>query len=403
MRVGLVSLHAAPLFLPDEGGRFGGAEWRAATFARGLARLTPHEVVVLVGSDRPRPSTSVDGLEIVFDPTFATRRRKLPWLRWPRWRSSLLYEIPRAGWRRLRFGGGAWRAALGHYARLNLDAVVCFGVNEVSATVFRSLAGTSTRRLLFLASDGDLDEAFATGAGAAPYGVPGQLGQHVLRDADAIAVQRVGQQEVLGARFGRAATVIRNPIDLGTFPEPLPPGEREHVLWVGRADLDVKRPRKFFELAARFPDEAFLAVMNAERRRTWEELVGEAPANVRVVEHVPAAAMNEVFRRAKALVNTSAFEGFPNTFLQAAALDVPILSLDVDPDGFLEQDGAGVLAGGSLDRLAEHLMDALDDTPTSRQRRERARRLIEARHDLPGRVRELERLLHVPEAADPGL
>lgn len=402
MRVGLVSLHAAALFLPEASGRFGGAEWRAATFARGLARFTPHEVVVLVGSDRPRKPTSADGLEIAFDPTFQTRRRKLPWLRWPRWRGSLLYEIPRAGWRRLRFGGGAWRAALGHYARLDLDAVVCFGVNEVSATVFHSLAGTRTRRILFLASDGDLDEAFVTGTGTAPYGVPGRLGQHVIRDADAIAVQRVGQQELLAVRFDRGAVVIRNPIDLTAVPEALPFAEREHVLWVGRADLEVKRPRKFFELAARFPDECFLAVMNAERRRLWDELVGEAPANVRIVEHVPAEQMNATFRRAKALVNTSAFEGFPNTFLQAAALDVPILSLEVDPDGFLENEGAGVVAGGSLDRLAKHLVDALGDAPRSRERRACALRLLRERHELAGRVEELEALLARSEARGPG-
>ena len=61
--------------------------------------------------------------------------------------------------------------------------------------------------------------------------------------------------------------------------------------------------------------------------------------------------MPALFHRAAVLVSTSALEGFPNVFLEAAAAGVPIASLEVGAS-FLAEAAAGEHAAGDLDRLA---------------------------------------------------
>ena len=47
------------------------------------------------------------------------------------------------------------------------------------------------------------------------------------------------------------------------------------------------------------------------------------------------------YQQAKALVNTSIAEGWPNTFLQAGMVKTPIISLTVNPDWFINRYQCG--------------------------------------------------------------
>jgi glycosyltransferase involved in cell wall biosynthesis len=64
---------------------------------------------------------------------------------------------------------------------------------------------------------------------------------------------------------------------------------------------------------------------------------------------------------AKALVNTSLVEGFPNTFLEAWILGTPVISLFVDPGGVIKANRLGYVCQGDLERFRSLIQQASYD------------------------------------------
>ena len=131
-------------------------------------------------------------------------------------------------------------------------------------------------------------------------------------------------------------------------------------LWADRV-MDYKRPELFLDLAARLPELRFrmIVVVTNESRSWYPELVesvhrraAELP-NVELLPQVARQEMLDYIGRAIALVKTSVVEGMPNTFLEAWARGVPVLSFSIDPDDRITDNEIGVAAGGSMDRFVE--------------------------------------------------
>ena len=99
----------------------------------------------------------------------------------------------------------------------------------------------------------------------------------------------------------------------------------------------------FFELARQCPDVEFIAVGAArdpERDRALRERYGSIP-NLHmtgVLDQFETPEWSEVLGRSWILVNSSAREGLPTAFIEAAAHRCGILSF-TDPDGFATRFG----------------------------------------------------------------
>src|SRR5205823_2751505 len=103
---------------------------------------------------------------------------------------------------------------------------------------------------------------------------------------------------------------------------------------------------------ARVPEAMFVMVIG-DRGDAWAGLraevlnKGRQLPNVTVLPAITRTDLLPLYERAVAVLNTSHFEGFPNTFLEGWARGAPTLSLTVDPDGVLAR-GLGFCANGSL-------------------------------------------------------
>jgi glycosyltransferase involved in cell wall biosynthesis len=57
----------------------------------------------------------------------------------------------------------------------------------------------------------------------------------------------------------------------------------------------------------------------------------------------------------KALINTSNFEGFPNVFLEAWGMGIPVISLNVNPGNIFNKYNLGVYCGGNFELMADSI------------------------------------------------
>jgi len=79
--------------------------------------------------------------------------------------------------------------------------------------------------------------------------------------------------------------------------------------------------------------------------------------NLGINNSVPYHEWPRFLQKAKLLVNTSRFEGYPYTFSLAMASSVPVASLHVNPDQILTKKDAGLCADGSELRLVQDVSD----------------------------------------------
>jgi glycosyltransferase involved in cell wall biosynthesis len=190
------------------------------------------------------------------------------------------------------------------------------------------------------------------------------LRNYGIRNAEKITGQTESQNQLLYRHHGRYCDAI---IPLGhPLPsEPIQKRDKINVLWIGNLRA-IKRPDLFIRLANAFSHRADIvftmiggAIGPADKHTAIMELIRRTP-NINYLGQLSPEEVNQHLCEGHILVNTSDNEGFSNTFVQAWLRGVPVVSLNVDPDGVLIREKIG-MHSQTVDRMIEDVAYLVDN------------------------------------------
>ncbi len=129
------------------------------------------------------------------------------------------------------------------------------------------------------------------------------------------------------------------------------------ILYVARSDK-WKRPDLFIQLASLLPEYKFVMICpNSGDDEYYQYLIDKSKPvkNVEFIKFVPFSQIDRYFEKASMFVNTSDYEGYPQTFIQAVMNSVPILSLKVNPDEFITTYNCGRVLNGNFGQMSDQI------------------------------------------------
>lgn len=295
-----------------------------------------------------------------------------------------VHKIPdsgQRGWPGLRFFHPRMSDLVGLLRRVSPDIVFTQTAGEqvASAAVYSRLA----RRPFVFAGASDKD--FVMGP------LPGMPPQHVamyrwgLRSAQAVVVQNVAQLDLLKRHFQRDGHLIQN-----GYEEPLakPGGFDGSVLWAATVK-PLKRPDHAVALARRLHHLRFLMVggpgVDRGAQAYFDDIARQARglSNLTMTGHVPFRDVGAAFDGASVCLNTSDYEGLPNTFMQAWLRGIPTLSF-VRPES--APGVTGTLPCDDLDHMAARLDRLTRDRTAWSAASQACRRHFDAHHTMGAAV-----------------
>ena len=330
-----IAANIYPVLVRDSGLAFvGGAEVQQSVQMRALQRAG-YRISVVVRDQGQPDVVDCDGITLHKTPSDAGRG-----LRGTRFFYPRMSDLVRLLWR----------------IAPDIVFMQTAGEQVAAAALYARLAG---KRFVFA---GASDPDFARGP------LPGMPPQHTfmyrrgLHAAHAVIVQNLAQLRLLAANFGKAGALIQN-----GYEEPgARPGDFDgHVLWAATVK-PLKRPDLFVALARREPGRRFVMVggpgVTADAQAYFDAIARSAREvpNLRVVGYVPFGEVGAWFDGAALCVNTSAYEGLPNTFMQAWLRGIPTLSF-VRPES--APGVTGTLACSDPHEMAATLHQLTHDRP----------------------------------------
>ena len=170
-----------------------------------------------------------------------------------------------------------------------------------------------------------------------------------------IIVQNSAQKQTISTEFGQDSIVVYNSHPIVNKYN----NSRKNTILFIAIFKPFKRVELFCQLANKLADKKYKFILIGEnfadpkRKREMSKIIEQS--NIQYLGFKSIEEINKILNNAKLLVNTSTFEGFSNTFIQAWMRGVPVISLKANPDNLLSKEKLGFICNDNLDKAAEKI------------------------------------------------
>ena len=271
--------------------------------------------------------------DIKFIPMY-DNKRGIRWLRWIYYRVPYTYKKIKAIKPDYLYSSiPAWSSVL--------IAIMCYFLNIKFIQRISSDANLDSR---FLKKNSAINQFFLF------LGL--RLSHHIL-------CQNNYQLKTIKKKFPRKSAIkLLNPFYSNNQDWVYEEHSRNYIAWVGLY-RQAKNIKLLYQVASLLKKEQFLiagqagANYDAESREYVEKL--KLLPNVKFSGYIGRTQILPFLSKAKFLLNTSHFEGFSNTFLEAWSVGTPILStINVNPDSIISNHTLGLVYNDVFDLCKQH-------------------------------------------------
>jgi len=206
--------------------------------------------------------------------------------------------------------------------------------------------------------------------------------RNAARGAEILLAQTSEQASLATKHLGRTARILPNLVETRDRSAV----DQEHpnrIVWVANFHRH-KRPDLAISIAAMCPELSFTLV-GAPRDDAYLTSIVELAdrhRNVEILGALDHTAALELLSGSLALLNTTdqGHEGFPNAFLEAWSLGVPVVSLNADPERLLSDFGPGVQCGGDVEAAVLALRRLATDADYYEAMSQTAHKYVQTNH-----------------------
>lgn len=211
----------------------------------------------------------------------------------------------------------------------------------------------------------------------------------LLRNGDLVLAQHEGQKELLSKK-NINSLVFPNLFDIPKtqFIQTSVPKDFIYVGWLDKRkgfitlfEIIMKSPNHTFKVIGPPSDKTGLLIFEKLKSFPNVTLLGKLN-HPDTLYHIA---------NSKALISTSAMEGFPNIFIEAWSCGIPVLSLFVDPGDIIKKEELGEVTHGNLDKL----LHAMENIRNTNEFSKRAKSYVENNHVLNAKkIKEINSLFN---------
>ncbi len=212
------------------------------------------------------------------------------------------------------------------------------------------------------------------------------------KKAEIVVSQTYFQQKGLLKYQKIPSTVIRNSFLNGHEGET---PKEDIIIWVGNFKT-IKHPEIFMELADRFQQSHYKFIMIGDTFKRENEFIHVKNPNFKILGKLNQQATIEWIAKAKCIVSTSKGEGFSNVFIQAWTNKTALVSLSVDPDHLISQDGYGIYCEESNEKLF-HVIQSIINTGVDSTMVDRSFKFSQNEFDLTKNINKLTELIEAKQ------